>query len=134
MGVLSQYELQKSLFTLLSADSTLSAMIAGVYDAVPAGAEYPYVTIGDIQARDWSSATTVGMQYQVVIRCYSRQGGRKEALNILDRIHALLHDANPSVTGYQCVLLRYVLSDVALNGDGLTYEGIMRFNALVQDV
>lgn len=134
MGVLSQYELQKSLFVLLDGDPTLSAIITGVYDAVPAGAEYPYVTIGDIQARDWSSATTVGMQYQVVIHCYSRQGGRKEALNILDRTHALLHDTNPSVAGFQCVLLRYVSSDIVLNGDGLTYEGMIQFNALVQDV
>ena len=134
MGVFGQYELQASLFSVLDGDATLSAMATGIYDAVPADADYPYVTIGDIQARDWSSATTAGMQYQVAVHCYSRQGGRKEALNMMDRIHTLLHDANPSIAGYQCVLVRYVSSDVRLNSDGLTYEGTMRFNALAQDV
>src|SRR3990167_11028006 len=37
----------EAVFALLSADSTLMAMVAGIFDAAPEGTAYPFVQIGE---------------------------------------------------------------------------------------
>lgn len=132
MANFSHFALQKALYDSLTADVTLMGMVDGVYDRVPDTADYPYVTIGDLQMRNWSSKTFTGSACNVEIHSWSREGGRKESAAIMERIHNLLHDQPINITGQTLVMLRFVSSDILLERDGWSYHGITRYEALMQ--
>ena len=55
----ASWSLQQSIFTKLTADATLLALLGAprVYDDVPQGADLPYLTFGQSTARDWSTGS-----------------------------------------------------------------------------
>ncbi len=57
------WELQKAA---LADDSALVALLAGrVYDDVPRGAEFPYITFGPATLRDWSTGTETASEHLI---------------------------------------------------------------------
>ena len=130
----SYYTLQQSVYQLLSGDSTLLTMVSAVYDRPPQGSAYPYITIGESTISDWSTKTTTGTEQIVTLHVWSRNGGRKEAALIMERVYNLLHQANMSVTGQTLVQIRFVSGDILLENDGYTYQGIMRFRAFLESL
>jgi len=134
MPVFSHHPLQKTLYQILTGDSTLLAMISGVFDRPIQGTPTPYITLGEASIHDWSSKTTEGAEHQVRIHIWSREGGRKEAAAIMQRVHSLLHQASPTVEGHALVLMRFISSEIGLENDGFTYHGIMQFRALLEAI
>lgn len=132
MSAFSLWHVQKAMYAALTGDATLMALVTGVHDRVPAGAAFPYITIGEVSGTDWSHKTGAGQRVSVTLHAFSRQGGRKEAASILDRVHALLHDANLSVEGQHAVMIRYDGGEITLETDGLTYRGSARFTVLTE--
>ena len=132
MANFSQFPLQKGIFQILNADSALLGMVSGVHDRPVQGTAFPYITFASWEGKDWSSATTTGVEFSVVLEVWSREGGHKQAGLIMERLHALLHDANPAVEGQTLVSLRFSGSIITLQDDGATYRGIVRLRALVQ--
>lgn len=126
-------EIQQGIFATLNDDSTLGAMITGVYDRVKQKTNYPYVVVGDASARDWSTKTTKGLESRLSIHIYSRKGGRKQALDIMSRIYELLHEGNPIISGLSLVYSRHDSSDIRLESDGQTYHGTLVFILLTQE-
>ena len=132
MAIFSHYPLQKSIYETLTSDTTLMALVSGVFDRTPQGTAFPYVMLGESAGSDWSTKTTNGMEQNVILHVWSRQGGRTEAANIMARIHTLLHHANLNVDGQTLVLIQFTGSNITLENDGFTYQGIMRFQALLE--
>jgi len=54
------FQLQKSVYTALTGDSTLTAMVTGIYEYVPQGTGFPYLVVNEITAADWSTKTSNG--------------------------------------------------------------------------
>ena len=133
MGNFCQLQLRKAIYDALTADASLNALVAGIHDSVPAETSFPYIVLGEIQGRDWSTKTTSGARLLITVDVYSRYLGQKEASDIMERIKTLIHQAPLVLTGYTLVMIRYDLSDIELENDGLTYHGRMRFLALVED-
>jgi hypothetical protein len=131
MAVFSQHPLQKAIYQTLSGDATLMGLVTGVYDRPPQGSAFPYITLGESEGRDWSTKTTSGMEQIVSQHVWSREGGRKQASLIMERIHTLLHDAGLSVEGQTLISLRFSASSLNLENDGWTYHGILRFRAFM---
>ena len=132
MANFSHYPLQQAVYGALTGDSTLMTLITGVFDRPPQGTAFPYITIGESNGSDWSSKTTVGMEHILPIYVWSREGGRKQSAQIMERIHTILHQANLTVTGQTLVLMRFIASHILLEDDGWTYQGVMQFRALLQ--
>lgn len=130
-GVLA---VQQAIYHKLNNDSTLSALIMGVFDRVPEGTAFPYVTVGEADCRDWSSMTTHGLECEITLGIYSRGGGRKQPLEIMERIYTLLHEGSLSISGHALVQSRFERSEVELLGDGLTYRGRMRLRLYSMEV
>jgi hypothetical protein len=68
----------------------------------------------------------------VIVNTFSRGKGSKEALDIVDRVNVLLHDTNLSLATCTLVNLRQISSEISRRPDGLTYQGIIRFRAVVE--
>ncbi len=132
MSGYGQFELQKAVYQKLTGDAPLMALISAVYDQAPQDISYPYMTIGEALLRDWSTTTTTGAACSLIVRVFSREGGRKQAATIMERVHALLHRGSLAVTGHSTVLSRFEFAETRLEDDGATYQGIMRFRVLLQ--
>lgn len=133
MSLLSHYALQKAIYTVLSGDTELSALVSGVYDFVPAKTPYPYITIGDARASDESTNTQAMTRVSLTVHVYSRGKGRKETHDIMQQVYERLHDAQPEVEDHRVVLLRFLSSQIELLRDGQTYHGRVQFTCLLEE-
>ena len=128
------WALQQAIFAALTADASLVALLGGtrVYDAVPTRAEFPYVTFAQSSERDWSTGSEQGGEHILTLQVWSRGGGRKEALAIMARVRAVLHDAPLALSGFRLVNLRHELSEARRDADGETWHGLVRLRAVTE--
>ena len=127
-----QFALQSTIYTALNNDSNLTSTLgASVFDDVPENTGYPYVQIGEDQVSDFSTKDETGSEVTIEMDVWSRYRGSKEAKEIMDRIHTLLHDSSLTVSGTNLVNLRFEFSDLVRDPDGITRHGIMRFRAIL---
>lgn len=134
MSAFSHWNVQKAIYETLSADSTLMASLSGVFDRVQEGAALPYAVLGEAQSRDWSTKTTNGLNLLFTLHIFSRKGGRKEAATLMDRAHALLHNASLTPTGHTMVMSRFDSADILLEPDGNTFHGMLRLRVLTSEI
>lgn len=132
MSGFSYFDIQQAIYQLLSADATLTALVSGVYDFVPPDAAFPYVAIGDVTSRDWSTKTSSGSQLQFVLHVYGKEGGRKSVVEIMERLHGLLHQGSLSFASHILVAMRFEFCDVLREADGEVYHGRIRFRAYIE--
>jgi len=130
----ASWALQQAMFAKLTNDSALLALLGGlhVWDDVPVRAAFPYVTFAAGAERDWSTGADTGSEHTVTLHVWSRSGGRKETLAIIEALRACLHEAALELSGHQLINLRHESSDVRRDGDGETYQGIVRLRAVTE--
>lgn len=128
------WALQTSIHARLTADPAVVAALGGqrVYDDVPRGAEFPYVTFGETTLRDWSTGGEEGGEHVVTLHVWSHAAGRREAQAIMGAMRTALHDASLSLSGHRLVNLRHEFSDARRDPDGETYHGIVRLRAVTE--
>ena len=126
---------QKAIFSTLSADSTLDSLIGNnkILDDVPQGTGYPYVQIGEETTIDAGVKDADAQEYTLTVHIWSRYRGNKETKEIAERIYTLLHNSAISVTGASLANIRNEFFTVLVDDDGLTRHGVMRFRAIVFD-
>jgi len=131
---LHSFPLQEALYTRLTGDSTLMALVTGVFDAVPEDTVLPSVVIGEGTTTDNATKTLDMRDYIFQIDVWSAYQGMKEAKNIMQRIYSLLHEYNSlAVSGAILVDLRCEFTTQVLESDGTIRHGIMRFRAFITD-
>lgn len=129
-------ETQKTLYSILTGDVTLMAMILGVFDHVPDNQAYPYVTI---QAKPWidrGSETWEGLSATITINVWYRRSGSGdlEVQKIQKRIDELLHDKDICIEGWNIVAFRRSMIDILVDPDNITLHGIQIFNLMIGEV
>lgn len=125
--------LQKAVYAALVADGATGALIGDrIYDASPRAAAFPYVSFGNGTLRDWSTGTEAGAEHRLVLHAWSRERGKTETWTILAALQAALDDAALDLDGYELVNLRFEFADAALDPDGITWHGVMRFRAVTE--
>ncbi len=129
----SSLALQKAIHAALAADAGLAAILGPrVYDDVPQGTSFPYVVIGDVTTRDWSTQTQQGHEHIVVIHAWSNQRGRREVQMIIERLDAVLDGAALTLDDHQLINLRVVFWTALRDLDGATYHGVVRLRAVTE--
>ena len=129
---IGQFALQTTIYSTLSGDNTLTNTLgAGVFDEVLDNATYPFVSLGEETAIDYSTKDLNGGEFTINIHVWSQYKGSKQTKEIMDRVHDLLHDSNLSVSGFNLVNLRFEFSDILRDPDGVTSHGVMRFRAII---
>ncbi len=132
MTSFGHWPLQQAMYAALIADTALMDTVSAVYDFVPQDAVYPYLTLGDAVGTDASNLAAPGMRFECTLAAYSQHGGRKEAAAILDRVYAVLREAQLHVSGMTLVFIRALDSAITLQPDGVTYKGVLRIRAEVR--
>lgn len=127
-------ELQKAINLALRSDAALVALLGGakIFDDVPQGSEFPYLTFGQSSARDWSTGTDTGHEHVITLHVWSRAAGRRQIYAIVGAVEAVLHDKSLTLSGYRLINLRHEFSDARRDPDGDTYHGIVRYRAVTE--
>lgn len=132
---MSGWALRQALYATLLADDGLKAIVGDpvrLYDDVPAGATFPFITFGDSDIRDWSTKDGPGAEHTVTLNVWSRYEGHMEAQLILEAIEAALEDAAPTLSGHTLVNLLFVSGQIIRDPDGATTHGTIRFRAVTE--
>jgi hypothetical protein len=126
--------LQTGLRTALLADAVLVTALGGeqVFDDVPRDAPFPYITLGDIDTRDWSTQTSRGHEHTVTLHLWSRYRGRKQVQDLIAEVDRILDGADPPLSGYRLVNLSTVFWTAQREPDGEVYRGTVRLRAVTE--
>jgi len=130
----ASWELQKSIYTALAANGTLTALLsggaAGIVDGPSVDQALPYVDLGEIEERDFSTKSFVGGDHFITIHAWSEQAGKKEIADIFQQVKTSLNRVSLSVAANQLIDLMFDNSRIFMDSDGTTRHGILEFRAL----
>lgn len=126
--------LQTGLRTTLLADPGLVAALGGehVFDDVPRDPPFPYITVGEIETRDWSTQTSRGHEHTATVNLWSRYRGRKQVQELIAEVDRVLDGAEPVLADHRLVNLSVVFWTAVRDSDGETYHGIVRLRAVTE--
>lgn len=128
-------QLIQACITKLKADATVSGQVADrIYTNVPQGAAFPYVVL-TVSTEPFAANSFSGSAHTLRVQVFSRQDGMMEATKIRSAVHAVL-DRNESAltlsSGTLCMLQFSGMATVFREDDGMTWQAIGEFLALVQ--
>jgi len=125
-----QFALQSSIYSALNVSAITTTLGCGVYDEVVEGNSYPFITLGEETAIDYSTNNLVGAETTINVHIWSQYKGSKQTKEIMDKVHDLLHDVSLTVSGVNLINLRFEYSDIMRDPDGITRHGVIRFRAI----
>ena len=121
------WSLQQALYQALSA-----ALPCPVYDAVPQGAAYPYVTIDREVRRNADFLNSRLDERFVYLNVWSDYPGQKEVKEIIAAIDAALHRQPLEIADGRVVSCIVRDTDTSRDADGVTYMGRVTLQILTQ--
>ncbi len=123
------WALQLAVFAALAADAGRGARVADrIYDAVPRGAAFPYVVIGDAE----ETAAGTEEEHTLSLHVWSRGGGHREIKTIAAAVRAALETVALTVAGHTLIDLHFSSADYARQSDGETTRAVLRFKAVTE--
>ncbi|GHC69317.1 DUF3168 domain-containing protein [Limoniibacter endophyticus] len=125
-------ELQKAIYAALSADSTIKAELGtAIYDVPPSGAQFPYISFGQTDVADWSTASEKGSEHLFSLHIWSRDPSRECVYAIMEQVNRRLA-LRPELSSLRLVDLGLSYSEVRYDDDLMLYRGLMRYRALIE--
>jgi hypothetical protein len=123
--------LQKAIYARLKSKLTVS-----VYDAVPDGAVFPYVTIGEDTAVDWSTKLTSGQEVTHTLHIWSQYQGMTEIKDLIDQVIQALTISPLDLTAdkFKAIVHSLDFNETFRDPDGITRHGVLRFRFKIQDI
>ncbi len=126
----------KAMWGRMTAAGALTTAVGGrIYDNVPQGTAYPYLSSGDQSATEFDTKDMVGQDAQITINVWSRASGFKETETLLTLLYNMFH-RKPLGTlpgGEKSFLLVCTLCNTVRDGDAYTRHGVIRFRVLTVD-
>lgn len=101
-------ELLVALQAHLRLDAALGALIGpdGLRDRRVLGLDLPALLLGNVEARDFSTASEAGLECLLTLEAWSAEG-RREVEAVADAVRGLLDDAELSLQAHRLVSLRH---------------------------
>jgi hypothetical protein len=116
----AQWEVQKALYTALSADSAFMNKIGSrLYDEPPTNETFPYVTIGYMIENKYNRFNNEGYEISARLDIYTKSGrlGYKPAKEILVEMNRILNLKRFNLTGFNMIQCYYETSDTERDED-----------------
>jgi hypothetical protein len=118
----------------LSADAALVALIGpdGVRDRLLPRPALPCIVFGEVETRDYSTASEAGEEHRLMLEVWSEAEGRRPADEIAGRLRALLHDAPLSLSGHALVSLSHLRTTSARQAKTKLFRAELQFRAVTE--
>lgn len=129
----ADYALIAAIRAAALGDAGVAALVTErIYDDPPPEVMFPYITLGRVESRPVDASGSAASEHAVTLHVWSRYGGRREALDVIAALRAVLHNAPLDVDGRRLVFLFTQFSDVFRAGDGRTTHGVLRLRAITE--
>jgi hypothetical protein len=127
-------ELQKAIFSSLSGDAALVALLgsARIFDQAPANVPFPYITFGRTSVYDWTTGMQSCTEQLFTLHIWSRAKGKKETLDIMELIRRRLDNVSLPLEGHPMVNLRVEFAEARHDDNLSVYHGLLRFRAATE--
>lgn len=126
-------ELQGVIVAALKADATVAGLVGSrVYDSVPPGAVFPYISYGPCDTLTDDADCITGLDVFIQLDCWSRSVGYPEVKKISDAVRDALHDKPLSLTVNALVFLEHRQTRTLRDPDGLTSHAAISLQASVE--
>lgn len=128
--------LQRAIYSKLTADASLMGLIDGIYADVTqpfdAGSDalFPYVTIGSDNLASWDSKTFLGSEALCQIDIWSRSNNFLEAKAIGSAITNALHQQPLTISDASHVITTQTTAVYSKDPDGHTKRGMLMFRVV----
>ncbi len=134
MPVSPAIALRKALLSYLATQAPILSGLGGarVYDEVPRGVQPPYLLLGDVQMRDWSTSLSRGAEHFLTLSVLSSSHGVREALDIAQRLIDALDEAPLTLQGHALIDLRFLALETKRTQDGRFARASLRFRAATE--
>lgn len=118
----------------LAADPQLVAMIGtdGIRDRLLPRPVLPALVIGEMETRDYSTATEAGEEHRLVLEVWSDAAGRREAEELAERVRGLLQDAALTLAGHLLVSLAHERTRTRRQANAKLFLAELRFRAVTE--
>ena len=128
------FQLQEAIYTALDDDASLGALITGIYDFVPQDeVAFPYITIGNDTAIDWSAKNFDGMEHTVVVDVWDQNTNRIPLKKIGEAVYNVLHNQTIAISGQNMVNIRCEFEQTLRDPDGFTFHLIQRYRVITTE-
>lgn len=123
-----------SIHARLSADAALVALIGadGIRDRLLPRPALPCIVFGEVETRDYSTATEAGEEHRLMLEVWSEAQGRRQAEEVAGRLRALLHDAALPLAGHALVSLTHVRTRTGRQPKGRLFMAELQFRAVTE--
>ncbi len=127
--------LQKLVYDRLIADAGVAAAVGQrVFDNVPAGAVFPYITFGPSDVFATDAACIVGRTETLQLDCWSRLAGKlQEVKTIADAVKTALHGFDGVMAENALVAMRVTSIRYFRDPDNITAHGVVIVEAMVEE-
>ena len=106
---MSANALQTAVVAHLAGDPEVIAIIGEgrIFDRQITRAEPPYLVLGEMTTTDFSTGDEAASEHRFEIEAWSKQNGRKQAVELADSVRAAMHDADLALAGAVLINLRH---------------------------
>lgn len=103
------------------------------YTHVPQKTTFPFLSL-DIEGQEADTKTSNAALYRVVVNVWDRSASIVNAVDIMAAVKSALHrqESNITMDFNTLVMLQLVAENCFLDADGVTWHGVLEFEALVQ--
>lgn len=132
----SSAELQDLYLNTLKGNSAIMALVAGIYDRVPAkpyGKKTAYISFGADDSTENDAECITGREITTQIDVWSVEPGKMECKTIVDLVRRALHRQPLTLTENALVDIWVTLVRVLTDPDGLTTHGVVQVTAMVEE-
>lgn len=130
-------DVQAALIAYLRGQVALQAWLGNpvrVYDQLPRGVVYPYVTFGRVTAQAIGGVGAEVTEQVVNLMCVSRYEGTAEVKAMVAALRGVLDEAGIEVEGQHLVSIRVLYVDVFRAVDNRTIYGLVRLRVVTEAV
>lgn len=126
--------LLKAIHERLAADAALAALTGGqvLIDRLAEPATLPLIALGEMDTRDFSTATEGGEEHLFSLVVWSQAEGRREAETIAAAVKALLHDAGLTLDGAVLVSLFHLKTRTRREPKSRRFTAELAFRAVTE--
>lgn len=128
------FPVQAAVYTRLTADEQLAALITGIYDYVPEDAVFPYVTVGEAIETPDNTVAGLGRQTVITLHVWTRARGHAKGLTIAARITALLDHQPLTIPGSAHIATRYEFGQTLIDPEppGDVRHVVLRYRVVTE--
>ena len=127
-------ELRGAIHAHLRADVGLADLIEGIYDRVPKGALFPYLTYGEVSLSPNDASCITANEHVFDIHVWDRQVGSVRAENVAHLVKARLHRNRLDLSQHAAHEIIYRNIRKVADEDGLTTHVVVSFGCYVQEL